>query len=335
MNIEAFAAFGSGQELKRFTYDARKPGPWDVEVAISHCGICHSDVHLIDDDWKISQFPLVPGHEIVGTVEKLGSEVRHLEEGARVGIGWQRSACLQCRFCLGGRENLCPKNEATCVGYHGGFADSIVSDSRFVFPLPDELTSEGAGPLLCGGVTVYSPMNHYGVGHTMSVGVVGIGGLGHLALQFARSIGCEVTAFSSTEDKETEARELGASRFVVTRDREALKSLTGQLDFILSTVFVDLDWVAYLHLLRPGGRLCLVGAPAEPIAFPASSLVVNQLSVSGSVIGGRAMILEMLQLAARHGIKARTELYPLENVNEALARVREGKARYRAVLKTR
>ena len=186
---------------------ARALGPHDVEIRISHCGICHSDVHLVDGDWGMGSYPMVPGHEIVGTVAALGPEVRHLEAGARVGVGWQRGACLACESCGAGDENLCAENEATCVGHHGGFADRIRLDGRFAFPIPEGLASENAAPLLCGGATVYSPLRRW-VKPSMRVGVVGIGGLGHLGLQFARAMGCEVTAISSTPDKEAEARSL-------------------------------------------------------------------------------------------------------------------------------
>lgn len=332
MKIEAYAAHRAGGRLEPFSYTAGEVGPWDVRVRISHCGICHSDVHLIDNDWQMTGYPLVPGHEIVGTIEEVGASVRHLEVGQRVGIGWQRSSCMTCRECSEGRENLCSSNQATCVGNHGGFADAIVSDSRFAFPIPEGLDSENAAPLLCAGATVYSPFRNYRVKPSMKVGVIGIGGLGHLALQFARAMGCEVTAFSSSPDKAGEAERFGANHFYPSADSKGLERLAGRYDFLLATVFAPLDWPAFLNLLRPGGNLCFVGAVAEPIPVPVFPLVIGERQITGSVIGSRASIAEMLEFSARHRIQARTERMPFEEVNSAVNRVRESRARYRVVL---
>jgi uncharacterized zinc-type alcohol dehydrogenase-like protein len=331
MSFHAYAAHSKKSALKPFVYDPAPLGPHDVEIRISHCGICHSDIHLVDGDWGMGSYPMVPGHEIVGTITALGPEVAHLEAGARVGVGWQRGACLACDSCTVGDENLCAENVATCVGHHGGFADRVRVDGRFAFPIPEALASENAAPLLCGGVTVYSPLRRW-VKSSMRVGVVGIGGLGHLALQFARAMGCEVTAISSTPDKEAEARAFGAHRFLATRETKALSSAASSLDFILSTVFVTPDWDALLGALRPNGVLCLVGATGEPLPVQAFALLVGQKSVTGSAIGGRPAIREMLDFAARHGVAAKTQVRPLAEADAALGDVRKGKARYRVVL---
>jgi alcohol/geraniol dehydrogenase (NADP+) len=332
MTIHAHAAMAPKQALTPFSYEPAGLGPWDVEVAITHCGICRSDIHLIDNDWSVSSYPLVPGHEIIGAIEDAGAEVKHLKKDQRVGIGWQRGSCLVCEQCLKGNENLCPKNRATCVGNHGGFAERIRVDSRFVFPIPDVLASENAAPLLCGGATVYSPLKHWGIVPSMRVGVIGIGGLGHLALQFAHAFGCEVTAFSSTPDKEKEACSFGAHRFIASKNPAALKKAAGSLDFILSTVFGSLDWNAYLSLLRPNGKLCFVGVPAELIQIHVGALLGGQKSVCASVIGSRNTIREMLEFAARHEILARIEVVKMADVNAAIEKVRANKARYRMVL---
>jgi uncharacterized zinc-type alcohol dehydrogenase-like protein len=331
MSIHAYAAHERKGRLKPFLYEPPPLGPFDVEIAITHCGICHSDVHLVDGDWGMGRYPMVPGHEIVGTVAARGGEVRHLLQGERVGVGWQRGACFACEACERGEENLCAGNEATCVGHHGGFADRIVVDARFVFPVPGSLPSVGAAPLLCGGVTVYAPLRRL-ARPAMRVGVVGVGGLGHLAVQFARAMGCDVTAISSSPDKEDESRRLGAQRFVATREPKALASAAGTLDVILSTVYVPADWGGLLEALRPNGTLCLVGAPGEPLSVPAFALVVGQKSVSGSVIGGRPAVREMLDFAARHGIVARTQVRPVAEADAALEETRRGRARYRMVL---
>ena len=333
MSFHAYAAHSKQGALSPFVYDPSPLGPPDVEIRVSHCGICHSDVHLVDDDWGVTSYPLVPGHEIVGTVVAIGPEARDLEAGQRVGVGWQRGACLRCDSCIAGEEQLCADEVATCVGHHGGFADRIRVDGRFVFPVPEALASENAAPLLCGGVTVYSPLRRWAK-PSMRVAVVGIGGLGHLALQFARAMGCEVTAISRTTEKEEEARELGAHRFLATAEKHALRSAAGTLDFILSTVFVSQDWGGLLRALRPNGVLCLVGAPDEPLRLNVGALLGGQKTVTTSVIGGRPAIREMLAFAARHRVVARTERRPLAEASAALAEVRKGRARYRIVLTT-
>ena len=333
MTIHSYAALAAKKPLEKFQYEPKEIGPWDVEVMITHCGICHSDVHLINDDWGMSTFPLVPGHEIVGIVSAVGPQVNHLEKGQRVGIGWQRSSCLTCEFCLRGEENLCPEQQAICMGNYGGFAESIRTDSRFVFLIPENLESENVGPLLCGGITVYSPFRRYGVQPAMKIGVIGIGGLGHLALQYARVFGCEVTAFSTSPDKEAEAKMFGAHQLICSSDSAAMEKAVNSLDFILSTIYADLDCAKYIDILRPNGKLCMVGASANPITIPAFSLLVGQKTVCGSAIGGRSMIREMLELSARHGIKAKTEIMHMAEVNTAIDKVRNGKARYRMVLK--
>jgi uncharacterized zinc-type alcohol dehydrogenase-like protein len=331
MSFHAHAAHSKKSALKPFVYEPLPLGTHDVEIRISHCGICHSDVHLVDGDWGMGSYPMVPGHEIVGTVTALGPEVRHLEAGARVGVGWQRGACLACDSCIAGDENLCAQNEATCVGHHGGFADRIRLDGRFAFPIPEALASENAAPLLCGGATVYSPLRRWAK-PSMRVGVVGIGGLGHLALQFARAMGCEVTAISSSPDKEPEARGFGAQRFLATGEPNALRSAASSLDLILSTVFVTPDWDGLVGALRPNGVLCLVGATSEPVSVQAFTLLGGQKSVTGSAIGGRPAIREMLAFAARHGVAAKTQVRPLAEADAALGEVRKGRARYRIVL---
>ncbi len=333
MVINAYAAFKAKGELKKFSYEPQPLKPFDVRIKVTHCGICHSDVHLIDNDWSISEYPLVPGHEVVGAVAEMGKDVAHLNKGDRVGIGWRSGSCMECEWCMKGDDNLCSQGEATCVGHHGGFAEYTQVDSRFTFPIPEGIESENAAPLLCGGITVFSPLRRLGVLPTMKVGVIGIGGLGHLAVQFASAFGCEVTAFSSTPAKEKEAKILGAHNFIATKSDGPLKKIQGTLDFILSTVNVDLNWQEYIHCLRPNGKLCFVGVPPRELNIPIFTLIDKQKSIVGSVIGGRVLIKEMLEFAARHKIKAQTEVVPLSQVNSALQKVRENKARYRMVLK--
>ena len=330
--IHGFATHAAGAELLPYKYDPGELHPTDVEVKITHCGICHSDIHLIDNDWGMSQYPFIPGHEIVGTVAKVGSAVSDMAVGDRVGIGWQANSCGHCEWCRKGLENLCAKNQGVCVHRNGGYADAVRVNARFAVPIPAAIESEHAAPLLCGGITVYNPMRTYGVNATSRVGVIGIGGLGHMALQFARAFGADVTAFSTSAAKEAEAKALGAHHFVNTRDSKGLKSLVGHFDFILSTINAEQDWSAYLNALRPTGTLVFVGVPPAPIALPVFPLVGGQRRVAGSPIGSPWQIREMLDVAARHGVKAQTEKFAFDKVNVALGKVRKNHVRYRAVL---
>jgi len=333
MNIKCYAAQEAKAPLEAYSYTSPPLGPWEVEVKISHCGICHSDVHLVDNDWGISQYPQVPGHEIVGTVSAMGASVKHLKAGQRVGIGWQSSSCMTCEWCISGKEKLCSQIMGTCLGRHGGFAQAVVVDGRFAFVLPDGLASENAAPLLCGGITVFAPLVHFDIRPTMKVGVIGIGGLGHLALQFYKAWGCEVTAFTASSGKEKEANDFGAHRVLNSKDPDTLKANAATQDFIISTAPGDLDWGAYLDVLRPEGKLCVVGVPQNPISIPAFPLIAGQKTVCGSPIGGRHDIETMLAFAVRHGIEAKTELFAMSEVNPAMDRVRNNQARYRVVLK--
>lgn len=334
MKIAAFAAPAAKQLLEPYAYDVDAPlGEHDVEIAIECCGICHSDLHLIDNDWGNSSYPLVPGHEIVGTVSAAGAAGGHVV-GARVGVGWQRSSCHVCAECLAGRENLCALQEATCVGHPGGFAERIRVDGRFTFALPASLPSAAAAPLLCGGVTVFAPMRRWGVRAGSPVGVIGIGGLGHLALRFLRAMGCEVTAFSSTPDKRLEALRLGAHEAASSTDAREIRAFANRFEFLLCTVPARLDWITYLNTLKPNGVLCLVGAPPGLIQIPAAQLLSSQRVICGSDIGSPALIREMLAFSAEHDIVAQIEEAPLADCNNAVERVRKNQARYRMVLRS-
>jgi uncharacterized zinc-type alcohol dehydrogenase-like protein len=332
IEIHGLAAHAAGAQLVPYRYEPGELKAHEVEVKITHCGVCQSDTHLIDNDWGNSKFPFIPGHEIVGTVSAVGSEVRDRTVGERVGIGWQADSCGICEWCRQGEEHLCAKRQPTCVGRNGGYADAIRVNSRFAVPVPEVMESENVAPLLCAGITVYAPMRNLGVRPSSRVGVVGIGGLGHLALQFAKAFGAEVTALSTSTDKEAEARELGADHFVHTRDMGALKKIAGSFDLLLSTVSADQDWQALVNSLRPKGTLCVVGIAPTAIAVLPMSLIAGQKMISGSPSGSPGDLHEMLDVAARHGVKAITERFPMAKANEAIAKVKKSKVRYRAVL---
>jgi uncharacterized zinc-type alcohol dehydrogenase-like protein len=330
--LHGLAVHAAGAQLLPYKFDPGELQPNEVEIKISHCGVCHSDVHLIDNDWGFSKYPFIPGHEIVGTVLAVGSSVKDRATGERVGVGWQADSCGVCEWCRQGDEHLCAQSQPTCVGRNGGYADKIRVNSRFAIPVPEALESENVAPLLCGGITVYSPLRNHGVRPSSRVGVIGIGGLGHIGLQFAKAFGAEVTAFSTSKDKEAEAKSLGAHHFVNTRDTGALKKVVGSFDFLLSTVSADQDWQAYVNALRPKGVLCVVGVPPSPMQIQAFPLISQQKAISGSQTGSPRDLHEMLDVAARHGVKAITERFPMAKANDAVARVKKNQVRYRAVL---
>ena len=331
--VKAYAATEPAGKLQPFEYQLTPIKPNETELRVEFCGICYSDLSMLNNDWGMTQFPFVPGHEVIGIVEKLGPQAKGLEMGQRVGVGWHAGSCMTCEWCLSGDHNLCAAGQGTIVGRHGGFADRIRVDATWAIPLPEGIDPESAGPLFCGGITVFNPIVQFGIKPTDRVGVVGIGGLGHMALRFLAAWGCEVSAFSSSPAKEAEAKSFGASHFVNSRDPQALQKVANSFDFIISTVNASLDWNAYVAALRPKGRLHLAGAVPEPAALEVFPLIGGQKSVSGSPVGSPANIARMLDFAARHHIAPTTETFPMQEVNAAIAKLKTGKARYRLVLK--
>ncbi|QYY35726.1 NAD(P)-dependent alcohol dehydrogenase [Ruficoccus sp. ZRK36] len=329
--IKGYAASAPKAAFEPFEYQAEDLRADDVLVSVDHCGICHSDLSMLDNDWGRSVYPFVGGHEVVGKILWKGEHVTHLQLGQRVGVGWFSGSCMHCRECMSGHHNRCSHAEETIVARHGGFASHVVAKSEWAIPLPADLDATKAGPLFCGGITAFNPFVINGIMPTQRVGVVGIGGLGHLALQFAKGWGCEVTAFSSSEDKEAEARSMGAHHFVNSRQADAFKRLQGTLDMVLVTVNVGLDWSAYLELLRPGGKLHFVGA-APPAEFVPFQLIGGQRSIGGSPLGSPATVGDMLEFCARHDIAPVTEHYSMAQINDAFEHLSSGKARYRIVL---
>jgi uncharacterized zinc-type alcohol dehydrogenase-like protein len=332
IQVHAYAIQDKGKPLTPFEYALTELGAHQVNIKVESCGICHSDLALIDNSWGLSSYPVVPGHEVVGTIIAKGEHVKNVQIGQRVGLGWFSGSCMHCRTCLSGDQNLCSTVESTIIGRHGGFADIVRCNSEWAIELPDSLDPKIAGPLFCGGITVFNPIVQFGVLPTQRVGVIGIGGLGHMALQFLNKWGCEVTAFSSTPGKEAEAKNMGAHYVVNSKDSKILASLAGKFDFILNTANANLDWPAYINALAPRGRFHTVGAIPDPIPAQAFQLILSQRSISGSPLGSPATIHDMLQFCSRHNIQPLTEHFAMKDVNKALDHLRSGKARYRIVL---
>ncbi|KTD24729.1 oxidoreductase, Zn-dependent and NAD(P)-binding [Legionella lansingensis] len=330
--VHAYAVREKSGKLSPFDYTFEEIGSDQVDIRVESCGVCHSDISMIDNEWGFSNYPMVPGHEVVGRIIAVGEHVKNLNVGQHVGLGWFSGSCMYCHNCLSGDHNLCNTAEQTIVGRHGGFADRVRCNALWAIALPDNLDANDAGPLFCGGITVFNPIVQFDVRPTQRVGVIGIGGLGHMALQFLNKWGCEVTAFSSTPGKEAEAKRMGAHYVINSKDNKALEASAGRFDFILNTANANLDWPAYINALAPRGRLHTVGAVPDPIAAQAFQLIFGQRSLSGSPLGSPATIQNMLEFCARHNIRPLTEHFPMKEINKALDHLRAGKARYRIVL---
>lgn len=329
----SYAALEPKAKLQVWQYEPTPLKDDEIEIRVTHNGLCHTDIHMRDNDWKVSEFPLVAGHEVVGEVTEVGDSVTTLQPGNRVGVGWIRNSCRVCYYCLQGEENVCQRGfTGLIVGNHGGFADKLRVPADFAYKLPDAIDSVSAAPLLCAGITVYTPLRTHIKYPGMKVGIVGIGGLGHLAIKFARAMGAEVTVLSSSADKADEAKEFGAHHFYQWGSKDAEKDLTGSLDLLVSTSSAELDWDLAFSLLANNGVLCFLGIPVSSINVPLIPLIFGQKSVVGSVVGGRRFMREMLDFAAINQIKPMVETMPLSQVNEAMERVLAGQVRYRIVL---
>ncbi len=334
MHVHAHAALSPRGKLSPLQYDLGEPGPNEVFIQVTHCGICHTDVALVDNEWGMSQYPVVPGHEVVGTVIAKGAAVDRLTLGQRVGVGALCGSCMKCEWCERGAQHVCPNVVGTVMGEHkGGFGSIVRVESwQFAHPIPDVIASEHAGPLLCAGTTVFTPILRQGVRPTDRVAVVGIGGLGHLAVQFLAKWGCEVTAISSTHDKDEQAHGFGARHFIATRGTDELKKAARSFDFILSTVSADLPWDDYLAALRPQGTLCIAGIPEKPVSFVSWNLIAGEKRVVGGQPGSVDETRLMLEFCARHGVRPMVETFSMKDAEAALDHTRQGKARFRSVL---
>lgn len=333
MKVQAHAALEQNGKLEPYSYELGKLGAEEVDIKVTYCGICHSDLSMINNEWGITKYPIVPGHEIVGEVVAAGGGVKNVAVGDKVGLGWFSASCMSCQQCMDGNHHLCANNEATIVGRHGGFADYVRGHWSWAIPLPAAIDMAKAGPLLCGGITVFNPIILSGVKPTDTVGVIGIGGLGHMALKFLKHWGCEVIAFSSNPDKKEQILKMGANQVINSKSPEELERITGKLDFILNTTNVTLDWSSFLTSLAPKGKLHTVGAVLEPMAIPAFGLIGGEKSVGGSPLGSPALTKTMLDFCVRHDIYPTVEEFPMQKVNEAMEHLEAGKARFRIVLK--
>ena len=326
--------------LEKWSYTPPPLSANNVLIAISHCGICGSDIHTIDSGWGPANYPVIVGHEIIGTVAALGSNVTNLQIGDRVGVGAQCNSCHQCATCNSGNENVCPKSTFTYNSKHpeghpsyGGYADQVIVPAPFVFQIPTEISSAEAAPLLCAGVTVYSPLKKY-MGPSSRVGVVGIGGLGHLALQFAKALGAsQVVAITSSAKKVVDLTKLGATKVLVSSDADAMAKGKRTLDLIICTANqFDINWEGYLSLLDVNGKMVILGVPEQKVHLSLSSLIYAQVSLVGSLIGAPHVIQEMLEFAAKSGVRPWIQVAPMAQVNESIAKVRANNVKYRFVL---
>lgn len=340
----AFAAQTASSGMTPYSFQRRSPRPQDVQIEILYCGVCHSDLHTVRNEWKEvmpTVYPCIPGHEIVGRVVKVGSAVKQLKEGDIAAVGCMVDSCRQCANCLAGEEQYCENfmtltynGEDKILGgvTYGGYSDSIVVDEKYVLRVPNGLNPAGAAPLLCAGITTYSPLRHWNVKKGQKVGIVGLGGLGHMGVKFAKAFGANVVLFTTSPNKTADAIRLGADEVVISKNAVEMQKHTGSFDFILDAVSADHDLNAYLQLLKLDGTMTLVGAPEKPAAVAAFNLLMKRRRIAGSAIGGIRETQEMLDFCADKGITADIELIKIQQVNEAYERLVKSDVKYRFVI---
>ncbi|MEY2558520.1 MAG: alcohol dehydrogenase [Verrucomicrobiota bacterium] len=340
-STKAYAARAANSPLAPFSLDRREPTPNDVAIDILFCGVCHSDLHTVRDEWGGTTYPCVPGHEIVGRVAKVGAEVRNFKEGDLAGVGCMVDSCRTCENCRADLEQFCDngvvftynsKDKHSGGVTYGGYSKSIVVDQHFVLRISDKLDLAAAAPLLCAGITTYSPMRHWKVEKGQKVGVVGLGGLGHMAVKFAHAFGAHVVLFTTSPGKTADAKRLGAHEVVVSKNEDEMKKQANSFDFIIDTVSAKHDLNAYLSLLKRDGTMTLVGAPPEPVPLEAFSLIQRRRQLAGSLIGGIKETQEMLDFCAEHGITCDIEKIGIEQINDAYERMLKSDVKYRFVI---
>lgn len=340
MKSHGYAAHDKKSPLVPFNFDRREPGPNDVVVEIAYCGICHSDIHQVLDEWNQSIYPMVPGHEIVGHVTAVGSAVTKFKKGDLAGVGVMVDSCRICENCKAEAQPYCTKGMVGTYNARdykgeltfGGYSNNIVVDEKYTFTISPKLNLAAVAPLLCAGITTYSPLRHWGAGKGKKVGVVGLGGLGHMGLKFAHSFGAHVVQFTTSESKIEDAKKLGADEVVISKDANAMAKHAGSFDFILDCVSAEHNLNDYLNLLRLDGTLCSVGLPEQPLSIAPFAILANRRSLSGSMIGGMAETQEMLDYCAEHNIVSDIELTSIDKLPEAYERVLKGDVKYRFVI---
>ena len=340
MKSHGYAAHDAKSPLVPFNFDRREPGPNDVVVEIDYCGICHSDIHQVRDEWGGSIYPMVPGHEIVGHVTAVGASVTKFKKGDLAGVGVMVDSCRICENCKAEAQPYCVKGMVGTYNARdykgeltfGGYSNNIVIDEKYTFTISPKLNLAAVAPLLCAGITTYSPLRHWKAGKGKKVGVVGLGGLGHMGLKFAHSFGAHVVQFTTSENKVEDAKKLGADEVVITKDANALAKHAGSFDFILDCVSAEHDINSYLNLLRLDGTLCSVGLPEQPLSIAPFAILANRRSLSGSMVGGMAETQEMLDYCAEHGIVSDIEMTSFDKLPEAYERVIKGDVKYRFVI---
>ena len=330
--VKAYAALNAREDLKPYEYDSKTLEKNEIRIKVHSCGICHSDISAIDNSWGKSKYPMIAGHEIIGEVIEIASNSSMHKIGDTVGLGWHSGYCNNCDYCDVGDHNFCSNTKKTVFSQFGGFAEEVVAEEESVIPIPLKLNLEDAGPLLCGGITVFTPIVEFGINEKHKVGVIGIGGLGHLAIQFYKALGCHVTAFTNSQDKNDFIKKMGADDVVSSTDQVTLKNLGAKFDLLISTVNVSLDWNLYLNIIKPRGRLHFVGAVLEPIKSSVFSLMTGRRSISGSPVGSPKNIKKMLNFCVEHNIKPIVEHFKFSDINKAIEKVRSNEVRFRAVL---
>jgi len=337
---KGYAAPAAGAPLAPFTFDRREPNADDVVIAIKHCGVCHSDIHMVDNGWGQSVYPIVPGHEITGVVTAVGSGVTRFKEGDRVGVGCFVDSCVGCQARDLDREQYMPGLVLTYSGAqpgsdlptYGGYSDHMVVKEGYVLSIPDNLALDAAAPLLCAGITLYSPLRHWNAGPGKTVAILGMGGLGHMGVKIAHAMGAEVTVLSQTLSKQEDGLKMGADHYYATSDAKTFETLAGTLDLIICTVSAGIDWGAYLNLLKVDGTMVLVGAPEEPVPLNAFALIPGRRTLAGSMIGSIKETQEMLDFCGQHGIVADIETIAIDQINDAYKRMQKSDVRYRFVI---
>lgn len=340
IKTKSYAGYDAVSDLRPYVFEHRHVGDFDIHIEVTYCGVCHSDIHTVRNEWGGAQYPLVPGHEIVGVVKNVGSSVQRYKEGDVVGVGCMVNSCGNCQSCKNDLEQFCHEGctftynsmDANGTTTKGGYSDNIVVNEKFVLKIPTNLKLENVAPLLCAGITTYSPLRHWKISKNHKVGVVGLGGLGHMAVKFAHAMGAEVVVFTTSANKKNDALNMGAHDVVHSKNSDEMSRQSGSLDFIIDTVSAPHDVASYLALLKVDGTLCMVGASPEPHQIASANLIFGRKSLSGSLIGGIAETQEMLNYCGEHNITCDVEIIPIQKINEAYERMLTNDVKYRFVI---